>query len=61
VELTLIDGSAHLGSIFPEVRADRPRLIDALNDHPLPFIALFTAEQLRLVSRRHIAYVRPVT
>jgi hypothetical protein len=59
VELTLIDGSAHVGSIFPEVRADRPRLVDALNNLSLPFVALFTAEQLRLVNRRHIAYVRP--
>ena len=60
VELTLIDGSAHVGSVFLEVRADRQRLIDALNDLSLPFVALFTAEQLRLVNRRHIAYVRPV-
>lgn len=60
VELTLLDGSAHVGSIFPEVRATRPRLIDALNDLSLPFVALFTAEQLQLVNRRHIAYVRPV-
>lgn len=59
-ELTLIDGSTHVGSIFPEVRANRQRLIDALNDLSLPFVALFTAEQLRLVNRRHIAYVRPV-
>jgi hypothetical protein len=61
VELTLIDGSAHVGSIFPEVRANRQRLIDALNDLSLPFVALFTAEQLQLVNRRHIAYVRSVT
>jgi hypothetical protein len=60
VELTLIDGSAHLGSIFPELRADRQRLIDALNALAPPFVALFTAEQLRLVNRRHIAYVRQV-
>ena len=61
VELTLIDGSSHVGSIFPDVRADRQRLIDALNAMSLPFVALFTTEQLRLVNRRHIAYVRQVT
>jgi hypothetical protein len=61
IELALIDGSVHVGSIFPEVRANRQRLIDVLNDLSLPFVALFTAEQLRLVSRRQIAYVRPVT
>ncbi len=60
VELTLVDGSSHVGSIFPEVRADRQRLIDALNDISLSFVALFTTEQLRLVNRRHIAYVRQV-
>jgi hypothetical protein len=60
VEVTLIDGSAHVGSIFPEVRANRQRLVDALNDISQSFLALFTAEQLRLVNRRHIAYVRPV-
>ena len=60
VELTLIDGSSHVGSIFPEVRADRQRLLDALNALSLPFVALFTTEQLRLVNRRHIAYVRQV-
>lgn len=61
VEFTLMDGSAHVGSIFPELPADRPRLVDFLNDTPLPFLALFTAHQLRLVNRVHIAYVRPVS
>lgn len=60
VELTLIDGSSHIGSLFLEVRATRQRLIDALNDLSSPFLALFTADQLRLVNRRHIAYARPV-
>ena len=60
VEITLVDGSAHVGSIFPEVRADRTRLIDILNDSTQPFYSLFTADELRLVNRRHIAYVRPV-
>ena len=60
VEITLIDGSAHVGSIFSEVRADRTRLIDILNDGLQPFHSLFTADELRLVNRQHIAYVRPV-
>jgi hypothetical protein len=60
VELALVDGSTHVGSIFPEVRANRQRLIDALNDLSLPFVALFTADRLQLVNRRQIAYVRPV-
>ena len=61
VECTLIDGSTHVGSIFPEVRANRQRLVDVLNDMHDRFIELYTAEQLRLVSRFHIAYVRPVS
>lgn len=61
VEFTLIDGSAHVGSVFPELRADRPRLVDFLNDTPLQFLALFTVAQLRIVNRVHIAYVRPVS
>jgi hypothetical protein len=61
VEFTLTDGSAHVGSVFPELPADRPRLVDFLNDTPRRFLALFTAEQLRLVNRVHIAYVRPVS
>lgn len=60
VEFTLIDGSSHVGSIFPELPADRPRLVDFLNDTPLNFLALFTADKLLLVNRVHIAYVRPV-
>ena len=61
VEFTLVDGSSHVGSVFPELPADRPRLVDFLNDTPLHFLALFTADQLRLVNRVHIAYVRPVS
>jgi len=60
VELTLLDGSAHVGSIFPEARADRTRLIDILNDSVQTFYSLFTADELRHVNRHHIAYVRPV-
>jgi hypothetical protein len=61
IECTLIDGSSHVGSIFPEVRSNRQRLVDVLNDLEHRFLPLFTADQLRLVSRLHIAYVRPVS
>ena len=61
VEFTLIDGSAHVGSVFPELPADRPRLVDYLNDTPHRFLALFTADQLRLVNRVHIAYACQVS
>lgn len=59
VEITLVNGESRSGTVFPEVRADRPRLVDFLNDTPLHFLPLFAAEQLLLVSRAHIAYARP--
>ena len=61
VEITLLDGGTYTGSIFPEVPADRTRLIDVLNAGTQCFYSLFTADELRLVSRHHIAYVRPVS
>lgn len=60
VEITLVNGETRSGSVFPEVRADRPRLVDFLNDTPLRFLPLFAAEHLLLVSRKHVAYARPV-
>lgn len=59
VELAMSDGTTLNGSIFPEVRMGRPRLVDILNDTKQPFIALFAADQLQIVSRAHIAHARP--
>lgn len=61
VELGLIDGSTLNGSIFPEVRLGRPRLVDILNDNKLPFIALFGTDHLQIVNRAHIAHARPLS
>jgi hypothetical protein len=61
VEIVLADGSTRTGSVFPELRADRPRLVDFLNNTPLHFLPVFTADQLMLVSRTHIAYARPAS
>jgi hypothetical protein len=61
VAFTLVDGSEQIGTIFPELPPDRPRLVDFLNDTPLRFLPLFATDQLRLVNRVHIAYVRPVS
>ena len=61
VELALIDGSTLSGSIFPEVRLGRPRLVDILNDTKQPFIALFGSEQLQIVNRALIAHARPLS
>ena len=61
VEITFVNGETRTGSVFPELRADRPRLIDFLNNTPLRFLPLFTADQLLLFSTAHIAYARPVS
>lgn len=61
VELVLIDGSALIGSIFPEVRMGRPRLVDILNDSKQPFIALFGTDLLQIVNRALIAHARPLS
>ena len=61
VEVTLADGLTRTGSVFPELRADRPRLVDFLNDTRLRFLPMFAGEHLLLVSRTHIAYARPIS
>ena len=61
VQLGLIDGSTLTGSIFPEVRMGRPRLVDILNDTKQPFIALFGADDLLIVNRALIAHARPIS
>ena len=59
VEIVLENGESLIGSIFPELRADRPRLVDFLNNTPLHFLPLFAADQLLLFSAAHVAYARP--
>lgn len=61
VDVTLIDGETRSGSVFPELRADRPRLVDFLNDTRLRFLSVFAADHLLLVNRAHIAFARPVS
>lgn len=61
VEVVFANGEVHTGSVFPELRADRPRLIDFLNNSPLPFVPLFTASRLLLFGMSHIAYARPAS
>ncbi len=61
VDITFVFGETKRGSVFPELRADRPRLLDFLNNTPLHFLPFFTADQLLLVSVAHIAYARPAS
>lgn len=59
VEFTLSDGTILAGSIYPELRADRPRLVDFLNDPSRRFIALVTPGEVLAVNREHLAFARP--
>ena len=61
VDISFVFGETRRGSVFPELRADRPRLVDFLNHTPLHFLPFFTADQLLLVSVAHIAYARPAS
>ena len=59
VDVTFVFGETRSGSVFPELRADRPRLIDFLNNTPERFLPLFAADRLLLICIAHIAYARP--
>lgn len=61
VEIVFTNGDVHTGSVFPELRADRPRLVDFLNNSSLRFVPLFTAEHLLLFGTAHVAYARPAS
>jgi hypothetical protein len=60
VEVTLLDGSSCSGSIFPETRTGRPRLLDYLNAYRERFLAVVDAQQVMLVNKDIIAHVREV-
>ncbi|CAN5577255.1 hypothetical protein BH09GEM1_BH09GEM1_44410 [soil metagenome] len=61
VEVVFASGEIYTGSVFPELRADRPRLVDFLNNSPDRFVPLFTADRLLIFGMRHIAYARPAS
>lgn len=60
LQLTLAGGVSHFGSMRLEVRADRPRLLDHLNDSTQRFLTLYTDNGVRLVNRALIECVRPL-
>ncbi len=60
LEITLAGGITHFGSMRLEVRADRPRLLDYLNDCNQSFLTLYTDQGVRLVNRAMIESVRPL-
>ncbi len=60
VEVTLAGGLTRLGSMRLEVRADRPRLLDYLNDNDQRFLMLYSDNGVRLLNRKLIERVRPL-
>ena len=60
IECTLSDDTTLRGQVFPELRADRPRLVDFLNHTQTRFFPVFGSEQRLLVAHAHIVTARPV-
>jgi hypothetical protein len=60
VEITLLGGDTCVGSLFPDMRADRARLLDFLNSEEAWFLVLFDAHKVTLVNRRAVAHMREI-
>lgn len=58
VDVVFPDGSVASGELRLETRADRPRLLDFLNDDHQAFLTLRSPEGIILINRRRIAQVR---
>lgn len=59
LEVTLADGSKLSGWATLELPEHHSRLLDYLNATREPFFALTTADQVHIVNRAHVLYVRP--
>jgi hypothetical protein len=59
LEVTLADGSKMSGWATLELPEHHSRLLDYLNASSDPFFALTTADQVHIVNRAHVLYVRP--
>jgi hypothetical protein len=59
LEVTLADGSKLSGWATLELPVHHSRVLDYLNASAEPFFALTTADQVHLVNRAHVLYVRP--
>jgi hypothetical protein len=58
VEVGFADGSSTSGKLLLETRADRPRLLDFLNDDQQRFLTLRSPQGVCLINRRLISQVR---
>jgi hypothetical protein len=60
IEVVVAGGEVFLGEVRLEVPFERPRLLDYLNRLQEPFVALHTADGIRLINCRLIERVRPL-
>lgn len=61
LEMTLVGGITHFGSMLLEVRAPgRSRVLDFLNESADRFLTLYTDQGVRLVNRTFVESVRPL-
>ena len=60
IEVRLINGATHAGSIFLQLPSERPRLLDFLNRDSQRFITLHGTERRILINRQVIERVRPL-
>ena len=60
VELILAGGASRSGTLYLEIRADRPRLLDFLNKYDRRFFLLHSSDGVRLINRHFIEHVRPL-
>ena len=60
VEVSTTTGFSRTGAVYLEVRNDRPRLLDFLNQFDHRFLVLHAETGVRLINRRLIERVRPL-
>jgi hypothetical protein len=58
IDVTFPDGSMTSGQLRLETRADRPRLLDYLNDDQRQFLPLRSPHGIVLINRRQIVQIR---
>lgn len=59
LEITMSDGVVHTGTVMLEMPAERPRIVDFLNNLRDRFLCLHSADGIRLINRSLIDRVRP--
>lgn len=60
LEITIAGGVVHVGTVLLEMPAERPRIIDFLNNQRDRFLSVHAADGMRLINRSLIDRVRPL-